>query len=335
MLQYLHLHRVINRIVCLSAVFLVSCNALPNAGGPPINSQQTLPSAEMRFEYQGKRINALQLADFLIQGAQSQQGQQKGGQNNSGGSNASNGRKWYEHPRHGDWKKTPELLINDVKLTANNASIMGPTATTAIEPDYAGKVIELTLTGTFKEAKKDLLLKNFLFTLEPPLVQQTFVGKEPKDRVLLDESILLEPVLVSGAEIKVKLNTQSVPDLYLKGLHKISVEHGNWYTDVLIRVGEPAPVENLQPQIDSVEILRDDKGLAQHLKLTGQNFMIYPKFSYALIDGEFGFGYQTEVTADGQFETIVHVPNPSTFDQKAEHVVIMATPFGVRFKGFS
>lgn len=80
--------------------------------------------------------------------------------------------------------------------------------------------------------------------------------------------------------------------------------------------------------------MRNTQNLPLHLRLKGQNFMIYPKFSYATIDGEFGFGYQTEVNVDGTSETVVHIPNPETFDQKTQHLVIMATPFGVAFKGF-
>jgi len=104
-----------------------------------------------------------------------------------------------------------------------------------------------------------------------------------------------------------------------------------------LNVGEPVPVEysRLQPQIESVEVLReDDDDRPQHIRLKGKGFMVFPKFSYALIDGEFGFGYQTEVMADGSAETVVHLPNPKSFDINAPHTVIYATPFGVTFKEF-
>lgn len=231
---------------------------------------------------------------------------------------------------------SPELLIEDVRLTDTNVSILGKAAPGSIEPDYAGKAVALTLTGIFKDAQQaPFPLTDFLFTLAPPLVQQTFVGAEPQARVLLDDSILLEVLSVSETEIQAVLQTEKLPDLYLKGLHKLSVEQEDWYTDALIQVGDPLPpAGSLMPSITSVEILRDTQNRPRHLRLTGQNFMVYPKFSYTTIDGAFGFGYQTEVTADGQFETLVHIPDPDAFEQQSEHAVIMATPFGVAFKTF-
>ncbi len=52
------------------------------------------------------------------------------------------------------------------------------------------------------------------------------------------------------------------------------------------------------------------------------------------IKGKFGFGYQTEVAADGAAETVVHIPDPLGFDVNPRHTVIDATPFGVTFKEF-
>lgn len=76
------------------------------------------------------------------------------------------------------------------------------------------------------------------------------------------------------------------------------------------------------------------KGKPLHIRCSGQNFMIFPKFSYSLIDGQFGFGFKTEVAVDGSFQTIIHIPNSNTFDQKSRHLVILATPYGVAFKEF-
>ncbi len=231
----------------------------------------------------------------------------------------------------------PELLISDVTLDdENNQSIVGTAATAAIVPDYAGKAIGLTLTGSFKDAEGDALtMSEFLFTLAPPLVQQTFIGTEPEARVLLDDSILLEVVSVSATEIKAVLQSEKLPDLYLKGLHRLSVEQGDWYTDTLIQVGEPvAPESSLAPSILSAEVIRENDGSARFVKLTGANFMLYPKFSYATIDGLFGFGFQTEVLADGTSETLVHIPDPGAFDQQNEHQIIYATPYGVVLTAF-
>ena len=231
--------------------------------------------------------------------------------------------------------QSPELLINDVVLSDTGISVMGKDAPGSLEPDFAGKEIALTLTGTFKNSQhQPLSASDFLFTLAPPLVQQTFIGTEPIARVVLDNSILLEASSVTETEIRAILRTEKLPDLYLKGLHRLSVEQGDWYTDTLIQIGDPTPPpSSLMPHIDSIEVIRNSQQLPLHVRLTGQNFMVYPKFSYVTIDGEFGFGYQTEVNQDGSMQTIVHIPHPETFDQISPHIVVLATPFGVAFKG--
>ncbi len=230
--------------------------------------------------------------------------------------------------------RRPDLLISNVQLSATGESIFGKDAPGSIRPDYAGKEIQLTITGTFKDADGQALnTSDFLFTLAPPLIQQTFIGTEPNARVLLDDSILLEVNSVTATEIQATLHTQLIPDLYLKGLHRLSVEQGNWFTDSLIQVGEPEHTDYLFPKIDAVEILYDQNNPV-HLLLKGKNLMLQPKFYYTLIDGQFGFGFQTEVIADGNAQTIVHIPNPETFSQKVKHLVILATPFGVAFKEF-
>ncbi|MBT9548354.1 MAG: hypothetical protein IV090_23380 [Candidatus Sericytochromatia bacterium] len=245
-------------------------------------------------------------------------------------------RDWKDFKPRSRCERTPELLITDILLTETGEKVMGPNAPAALRPDYAGTEIRLTIQGQFeKRNEKAFKLKEFLFQLEPPLVQQSFVGNEPQARVLLDDSILLQVESVTATEIKARLNTKLLPDLYLKGNHRLSIELNRWYTDALLNVGEPAPVElsALQPQIESVEVLRE-RGKPMHIKLTGKGFMVFPKFSYATIDGEFGFGYQTEVTADGAAETVVHIPDPASFDLNPRHTVIYATPFGVTFKEF-
>lgn len=310
--------------------FLAACQTMPltqmPSALPDATGVSALP-AEIEVSHEGHTLSEQEMPDFIIQQAQ--------------GSRASNllvaltklAKEWYQKPRNPDCKRTPELLITDVQLAVTGMSILGKGAPGALAPDYAGKSIELILKGTFKDNGKPLQIKSFRFTLEPSLVQQTFVGNDPPSRVLLDDSILLEPLAVSGTEIRVRLNTQGVPDLYLKGLHKITLEQGDWYTDGLIQVSDPAPVQNLQPRIDSVELL-PAKGKPEHLLLHGANFMVFPKLSYATIDGAFGFGFQTEVSDEGAADTIVHIPDSKTFNPKAHHTVVYSTVFGVAFKEF-
>ena len=245
-------------------------------------------------------------------------------------------RDWKDFKPRSRCERSPELLITDILLTETGEKVMGPNAPVALTPNYAGEDIRLTIKGQFeKRNEKAFKLKDFLFQLESPLVQQSFVGNEPQARVLIDDSILLQVESVAATEIKVRLNSKLLPDLYLKGNHRLSVELNRWYTDALLHVGEPAPVDvsALQPQIGSVEVLWE-RGKPMHIKLSGRGFKVFPKFSYATIDGEFGFGYQTEVTADGSAETEVHIPDPQSFDLNPRHTVIYATPFGVTFKEF-
>ncbi|MGV3523507.1 MAG: hypothetical protein ACO1RX_04745 [Candidatus Sericytochromatia bacterium] len=86
-----------------------------------------------------------------------------------------------------------------------------------------------------------------------------------------------------------------------------------------------------QAQLESVWGTRTQ--IWERLRLKGKNFIVYPQFLQTTIDGEFGFGLQTKVLADGSAETVVHIPNPETFDLVSEHLVILATPFGISFKG--
>ncbi len=228
-----------------------------------------------------------------------------------------------------------QLMIANVTLADNGLSILGTDAPGAIVPDYAGESLTLRLTGSFRNPQlQPLQLQDFAFTPDPQFAPQTFLGDSPMGRMILDESLLLTPVSVSATEIKVLLNPKYVPDLYLKGMHRLRVEHGNWYTDALIKIGDPVPPPtSLAPGITQVEVVRQNDE-PRFVKLTGSHFMIYPKFSHATIDGEFGFGYHTRVDASGQFETLIHIPNPESFDTVSPHLIIYTTPYGVAFYEF-
>jgi hypothetical protein len=105
----------------------------------------------------------------------------------------------------------------------------------------------------------------------------------------------------------------------------------------LVKVGEPAPVASLTPKIDSVEILKDEKGNPINLKVTGSNLMLNYRFSYVQVDGVFGFCHQTSVIDNNgeiKWEQIVHLPNPKTFNPAIQHTISLATPFGFSFKNF-
>ena len=217
------------RSLALAFTVLLSLNAC-HAPSLPV-SQSLSPS-----------VSTLQ--DFLVLSAKdgSKNDKDKGHNENRKPPKLSD-RDWKDFKPHSRCERTPELLITDIVLTATGESIMGPSVFIGLRPDYAGTEIGLTIKGQFeKRNDKEFKLKDFLFQLESPLVQQSFIGKEPQARVLFDDSILLQVESVTKTEIKVRLNTQLLPDLYLKGNHRLSIELDRWYTDALLNVGEPTPV---------------------------------------------------------------------------------------------
>ena len=235
-------------------------------------------------------------------------------------------------------KKHPDIDIQNIVLTDTSERVMdeGTPATSEIKPDYAGKIISLTITGKFSTSPK-MKLDNMMFTNEPGLIHQSLVEQEPVIRVTLDDVILFTPVSASSTSITVTLDSKGMPELYLKGLHKLTITAGKYFSDTLVKVGEPVPVTSLSPRIDSVEVLRDERGKPENLKLTGSNLMLNYRFSYAQIDGVFGFGHSTSViddNAETKWESIIHLPNPKTFNPAVQHTISLATPFGFVFKSF-
>ena len=336
--------------VCFYTFLMVSCSVPIEQAlriATPLEKTST-PISQIKFLINGQSLGQDALDDFMIQKLRkSGFTPPKKTKSKKHSENKSNKKKDARKD-----KGQVQLLIEDILLTPENVSVFGPEASAAVTPDLTGGSIPLTIKGSFtKESKKPLPLKEFRFTYAPPLIQQTFIGEKPQARVLLDDAILLEVISSTATELKVLLNPKDYIDLYLKGLHKISVEYKDYYTDALISIGEGAiPPRTLEPQIESVEILydddkdsddkdSDDKNIKKirksyNIRLKGTNFMLNPKYYYTLIDGEFGFGHQTEVMQDGSYETVVHLPEPKVFAQKTEHQVIFVTPFGVTFKEF-
>ena len=91
-------------------------------------------------------------------------------------------------------------------------------------------------------------------------------------------------------------------------------------------IGIDALTDNLCAEL----VLAEDQppGL---ILLKGKNMMVFPKFSYAMVDDQFVFGYQTEVFSDGTSETTIHIPDPENFNPNIDHTITYATPFGTSF----
>lgn len=226
----------------------------------------------------------------------------------------------------------PNLKINDVLY--NGKSIL-KNSSYELKPDFTkDKNIQLTLKGSFK-TWKPIRMKDMGFTYETCLLQQSIVSNRPLVKVLINDSIILNPVSVSDDEIKVSINTKYIPDFYLKGLHKLTFEARKYYTETLIKVGSPEPINNsLAPVITKIDILKDKKGKPQNIKLTGKNFMMYYRFSYSTINDIHAFGHQTNILDDGSYETVVHIPEPEKFNVSKKNSIMYATPFGLAIKDF-
>lgn len=232
-------------------------------------------------------------------------------------------------------KKSPELIINDVISEDKSVYAEDKDPQYSIVPSYSGREVILKINGVFKPLKK-INYDEAVFTYETPIINQTFSYDDntPKFRILIDDAHLLYPQSISENEIIVKFNTRSIPDFYLKGLHKLSVINNKFATDTLIKVGQPKEHIDLKPVITSAEIIRNTDNKPAFIKLTGKNFMLYPKFSYCTIDGTFGFGYQTNILSQDEsdtWETLIHIPNPNDFEKLEEHIIYYQTPFGDAF----
>lgn len=171
-------------------------------------------------------------------------------------------------------------------------------------------------------------------------------SRDDKDRPKDDKWHIEDIVLESGESIfedkavtAIKANYQEDKEIYLtlKGDFKtnpkikmdkmlFTYEPGLLHQSIL---GNEPPV-----RVYLIEVLNDEDGKPVNLKLTGKNFMLFYKFSFSLIDGEFGFGHSTNVLNDGVWETIVHIPDPKKFSQNTEHSISYSTPFGTEFKRF-
>lgn len=234
--------------------------------------------------------------------------------------------------------------ISEIVLTETGESILGPEALASIQGHYdEDHEVLITIRGNFNTAPA-VQLEHMQFTLEPAILHLGLVGKEPPVRVTLDHTILLTPVSASATEIVASLNTRGIPDLLLKGLHTLTLAAGQLLIERKVKVGEPLSIPaSLNPVIEQVEVLYDAANKPINLRLHGQHLMLQPKYSYAQVNGEFGFGHQTAVRVstdtEGQeslhWQSIVHLPVPADFDPDATHDLMYITPFGATFTSFS
>lgn len=159
----------------------------------------------------------------------------------------------------------PKIWIDEVVLADTNQSILGANAAGALKYDPEGRPVRLKVKGKLnaehppKLDAEDYQLSGFPFE---GLIQQTFVGKEPKRRVLLDGSVWL-PLDVNSpptdSELTVVLNTKSLVDLAWSKLHRLNVIDREDEAVAEVRVANSEVVSGVQPFIVKVEAVGNMK----------------------------------------------------------------------------
>ncbi|PIQ25464.1 hypothetical protein COW36_20685 [bacterium (Candidatus Blackallbacteria) CG17_big_fil_post_rev_8_21_14_2_50_48_46] len=186
---------------------------------------------------------------------------------------------------------------------------MGPEALGAIQANYSGKEIVLTLTGFF-----------------PGVLSNT--------EVYLDNEISLELVSSSQTEIQARFNTRNIPDLYLVGnQHTLSVFLPSQTLKVQVRVGPPEQSQNLAPQILSVSVQRDSENQPENILIKGQNLMLNSLFAQVTLDGQiletFESGFEEQDT-----RLLLGLPEDGDFSPGMSHRLSYISPFGISIYEF-
>jgi len=294
-------------------------SASPEAGASPIGQPAPVVSAlpGSPGAGAGTLLPLTPLHDPLIQGS--------GGGSSGGGSSGAGQSLPTPSP-------TPLFYIADVQLAETGQSVMGTQASGQIQADYAGESVELLISGNFGDPAP----AHFAFATPAGVLYQTFVTEMPASRVLLNDTLLLEVLVANPQQLRVRLPRQYLNDLYVLGLHKLSVEHPPYYADVQVRVDEPVYTADLLPRIQAVEVLTDDQGQPHRLRLTGTHIPINPRFFHTTIQGEFAFGHQTRILSDGNAAAELYLPDTAAFlTAGPEYHLVFSTPFGTTPHSFT
>ncbi len=260
-------------------------------------------------------------------------------------------------------KKHSKIVIDKVIISSTGEQI-DQKGIGFIKPDYSNEnETVISIKGKFND---DVIAAPYIFFKnEPNLLQLSYTSEDnPKTKILIDDSILLEPVSATRDEIKVKVKTHAVSDYYLLGLHKLSIiSKDKEITDTLIRFGNPeTPKTSLSPVIEEIKILKvkdlykdkdelafkvahdedDFKKLNKEtpiaIKIKGKNFPVFYKFSFSKIDSRFSWGHSTVISKDTTgnivYESIIHIPDYKEFQKLTSHVISYSTPFGTAIRRF-
>lgn len=230
---------------------------------------------------------------------------------------------------------SPQFQIQDVRLQASGVSIMGAAAPAALTPDYAAtEPILISVRGRF-ETQPALSLDQMRLTHAPGLLHLSLLENELPARLTLNHHIVLTPISVSATEIVAALHPRGLPDLYLKGLHLLTLTAGERVAETQIKLGDPLTTASLSPVVTQVEVLASQAPV--RLKLTGQHLMLVPGRNFVQINGQAAGVHQTAVrqTENGlQWETQLSWSAAENFEPDQSYDLLLSTPFGVTMTRF-
>ncbi len=204
---------------------------------------------------------------------------------------------------------------------------MGENAPAAIQPTYSDpNPIRLSVIGNFDT---DLLFSEpaMRFTFEPGLLHQTFAGDTPPVRALLNGVLLLEAVTVTSQRLELLLPQYYLPDLYLQGLHTLTLVSGAASQQVSVMLGKPnIPRATLIPVLSTAIIMPAEGIQPPLLRVEGRHFLLQPGWQQLSLDGTILPIQQVEVTNDGTAVCWAELPPNLT---AGNYQLAYQSPFGL------
>lgn len=206
-------------------------------------------------------------------------------------------------------------IITGVFIQGQN--IMGASAPAALHANYLGKVIQLSIQGYF-----------YLGAAQPEDVD-----------VYLDNDIETNTLSVSNNRIEASFNTANIPDLYLVGSsHTLTLDLPGQTLKVEIRVGAPDVTVPLAPQIQQIEVVRDEFDEVEYLQIKGTNLMYNPNFAQVKVNQEvvsiIQAGLEENEQEQEEFIMLIDPPQNSELTKNTKYSFSYTTPFGVAFQEF-
>lgn len=190
--------------------------------------------------------------------------------------------------------------IQDVLIQGN--SIQAGTGSAALQPNFDGKMLVLTISGHFGSA----LLRDIA--------------------AVLDNGIYFKPISISSQQLTLELDTKGIPDLYLAGPHKLRLRIGDNLLQTYILIGAPDVSLILFPEINAVNIQGNNT-----LEIIGKYFMRNPFFSELRLNQD--KLNIISVSNNGNNDVLIaEIPIELSHE---EQILVYSTPFGNTRFGFN